>query len=171
VRFLIQCRSTAEERILSYERSKLILIPRITLPVIFLLLTAACATVKTPVFSTDAGAIRGYDPVAYHLLGQPQKGRPELSFSFNDSNWYFASESNLELFRLDPAKYIPQYGGYCAYAMSKNLVVSTDPEAWHIENGKLYLNYSLSVRETWLKDIPAYVNKADSNWQQKLSDH
>ena len=143
---------------------------RTILLMLTLLLTGACASIETPVFSTDEGAIRGYDPVAYHLESQPRKGRPELSTSYNDTLWYFSNKDNLELFKTNPEKYAPQYGGYCAYAMSKNLVVSTDPYAWHMENDKLYLNYSLSVRNTWLKDIPGYVNKADRNWQEKIAE-
>ena len=131
-------------------------------------LNSACSTLDVPTFGDEAGAIRGYDPVAYHTDGQPQPGNPEFSTQYNGADWYFASESNLALFREDPERYAPQYGGYCAYAMSRGWVVSTDPEAWHIEDGKLYLNYSLGVRKTWLKDVPGYIAKADTHWQEKL---
>jgi YHS domain-containing protein len=142
---------------------------RIPLLVFSLLMLSACASVKTPVFSTDDGALRGYDPVAYFVDGEPRKGRPELSHEYNETRWFFANESNLQKFKVNPASYTPQYGGYCAYAMSKNLVVSTDPNAWHIENDKLYLNYSMSVRNTWLKDIPGYIEKANDNWLDKTT--
>lgn len=130
---------------------------------------SACTTLKTPTFADDAGAIRGYDSVAYHTQQMPVKGSSEHSFIYNDAEWYFSSSENLDLFRRNPDRYAPQYGGYCAYAMSNGWVVSTDPDAWHIEDEKLYLNYSLGVRKTWLKDIPGYIAEADVNWEEKIS--
>lgn len=129
---------------------------------------AGCTTLKTPTFTDDAGAVRGYDVVAYHTIGEPLAGDAAYSTIYNDAEWHFSSEENLQLFRQDPSRYAPQYGGYCAYAMSKGWVVSTDPHAWQIEDGKLYLNYSLGVRNTWRKDIPGYIEKADGNWQDKI---
>lgn len=129
---------------------------------------AGCTTLKTPTFTDDGAAIRGYDPVGYHLESRPVKGQAEFSYTYNNAVWQFASRENLELFRDDPEKYAPAYGGYCAYAMSKGFVVSTDPDAWTIDNDKLYLNYSLGVRKTWLKDVPGYVQKADVNWTDKI---
>ena len=133
------------------------------------LLVSACATLKTPTFATDDGAIRGFDPVAYFTEEQPVKGDAAYSYEYNDATWYFSSAENLQSFKRDPARYAPQYGGYCAYAMSNGWVVSTDPEAWHIDDGKLYLNYSKGVRKTWLKDVPGYVAKADGHWEEKIS--
>jgi YHS domain-containing protein len=130
---------------------------------------SACATLKTPTFADDMGAIRGYDPVAYHVSMMPVKGDPAYSYNYNNAVWFFSSEQNRKLFRDNPERYAPQYGGYCAYAMSKGLIVSTDPQAWKIEGDKLYLNYSLGVRDRWLKDVPGYVGKADANWQEKIA--
>ena len=138
------------------------------IPVI-LIAVSACSTLKTPTFADDTGAIRGYDPVAYHREMMPVKGDPAFTYEYDDSVWYFSSEDNLATFRSDPERYAPAYGGYCAYAMSKGYVVSTDPQAWTIEDEKLYLNYNLGVRETWLKDVPGYITKADTNWLEKVS--
>lgn len=126
-----------------------------------------CTTLEVPTFADDDGAIRGYDPVAYHLVGIPTKGSSAFSSVHNGATWYFSSEENRRLFKATPEKYAPQYGGYCAYAMSKGRVVSTDPHAWHIYDGKLYLNYSLRVRKTWLKDVPGHVRLADEHWDEK----
>lgn len=134
-----------------------------------LITLSACTTLNTRTFADDMGAIRGYDPVAYHTQMAPVKGDPAYTHEYNNGVWRFSSEENLELFRNDPERYAPEYGGYCAYAMSKGLVVSTSPEAWTIVGDKLYLNYSLGVRKTWLKDVPGYVAKADANWQEKIS--
>jgi hypothetical protein len=76
---------------------------------------------------------------------------------------------NLALFKSDPAQYAPQYGGYCAYAVSKGATASTEPEAWTIVNGKLYLNFSLSVQKRWRKDIPGHIKAADNNWPDVLN--
>lgn len=140
-----------------------------TLAMFALVLCGACTTLSTPTFSDESGAIRGYDPVAYHLQGEPVKGSPEFATEYNGATWYFSSDEHRDLFENDPEKFAPQYGGYCAYAMSKNFVVSIDPNAWKIVDDKLYLNYSPGVRRTWLKDIPGYVEKADANWQNKIS--
>ena len=129
---------------------------------------SACGTLNSPTFSDHAGAIRGYDPVAYHSDGKPVKGDPAHTFEYNSATWHFASQENLETFRANPERYVPEYGGYCAYGMSRGFVVSTDPNAWTIEDGKLYLNHSLGVRRTWLKDVPGNVNRADKHWQEKL---
>lgn len=130
---------------------------------------SACTTLSTPTFADAAGAIRGYDPVAYHTEMMPVAGNPKYTYEYNNAVWQFASKENLDLFRDDPERYAPEYGGYCAYAMSRGFVVSTDPDAWTIEDDKLYLNYSQGVRKTWLKDIPEYIAKADENWQDKIS--
>ena len=130
---------------------------------------SACTTLEAPTFADDMGAIRGYDPVAYHTEMMPVKGDPAYTHEYHDAVWQFSSEDNLRKFRDDPERYAPQYGGYCAYAMSKGYVVSTDPQAWTIEGDRLYLNYSLGVRKTWLKDVPGYVARADANWQKKIS--
>ena len=130
---------------------------------------SACTTLNAKTFVDDLGAIRGYDVVAYHTEMQPVEGSPAYTHEYNNATWQFSSEENLRMFRDDPERFVPQYGGYCAYAMSKGYVVSSDPDAWTIVDGKLYLNYSLGVRKTWLRDIPGYVAKADANWQEKIS--
>ncbi len=121
---------------------------------------------RPAVFSTNAGAIRGYDTVAYFAENRAVKGDKMYSQTWNGADWYFASKENLQLFREDPKRYAPQYGGYCAYAMSKGSYASTDPEAWTIYEDKLYLNYSKSVRNTWTKNKPLYIERANRNWRQ-----
>ena len=129
---------------------------------------SACGTLNSPTFSDNTVAIRGYDPVAYHLEMKPVKGDPAHTYEYGNATWLFSSAENLDRFRDNPEQYQPEYGGYCAYGMSKGFVVSTDPNAWTIENGKLYLNHSLGVRRTWLKDVPGNINRADRHWQDKL---
>lgn len=142
---------------------------KLTALVTLSLLGSGCTTLNTPTFSDDAGAIRGYDPVAYHVAQAPRKGITKHTSEYNGAIWYFESAANKTLFENDPDRYAPQYGGYCSYAMSKGFVVSIDPDAWTIVDDKLYLNYSLNVRKTWLKDVPGYVEKANANWQKKIA--
>ncbi len=124
---------------------------------------------KPPVFATIDGAIRGYDPVAYFTKGKPTKGSDQYTFEWKGEKFKFASAENLALFEVNPEKYAPQYGGYCAYAVSEGYTASTVAEAWTIKGGKLYLNYSPGVRKRWAKDIPGRIATADKNWPGVLN--
>lgn len=109
-------------------------------------------------------AIKGYDPVAYFTQSGPVKGDKDHELTWMGAAWRFASEENRDLFEKDPEKYAPRYGGYCAYGVAQNYLVKIDPDAWTVYEGRLYLNYSLEVREQWKEDIPGYIRKADANW-------
>lgn len=127
---------------------------------------AAQDDIYTKLFSKVA--VSGYDPVAYFRQSRPVKGSDQFTVSWKGVTWRFASDTNRKTFQADPESYAPQYGGYCAWAVSQGYTASTDPEAWHIHNGKLYLNYSKSVREQWRQDIPGNIAKADANWPSVL---
>jgi YHS domain-containing protein len=134
-----------------------------------LLLTGAIAATGDPatgdpVFVEDGAAIRGYDPVAYFDRQGPVKGQPDLTAEHDGATWWFSSVANRDAFVADPERYAPAYGGYCAYAASRGYKASTDPRAWTIVGDRLFLNFSLSVRETWLKDRDNNIRKADRNW-------
>jgi hypothetical protein len=113
-------------------------------------------------------AIKGYDPVAYFTDGKPLKGDSDFEHEYMDATWRFVSAAHRDAFAKEPAKYMPQYGGYCAYGVSKGYAVGVDPEAWKIVDGKLYLNYNMDVQKMWLEDIPGRVKKADENWPKIL---
>jgi YHS domain-containing protein len=134
----------------------------------FLVTCIGCTSLKHRTYSDEEGALRGYDPVAYFNEAKPVKGASDIRYEYNDATWFFANEENRDLFKQNPESFGPQYGGYCAYAMSKGFIVSSDPLAWHVKNDKLYLNYSLGVRETWLKNTAVYIEKADEHWMKKL---
>jgi YHS domain-containing protein len=119
---------------------------------------------NTAVFQKDGFAIRGYDPVAYFTLGEPKKGDEKISFSWQGAMWLFSSEQHKTLFVQQPEKYAPQYGGYCAWGASENYKATTDPFAWTITNGKLYLNYNRKVQAAWAPQKITRIPKADSNW-------
>jgi hypothetical protein len=118
-----------------------------------------------PVYKSWFGtAIRGYDPVAYFTDGHPVEGSSDFTFDWHGATWRFASAEHRDLFAADPQKYAPAYGGYCAYAVAKGDLVKTDPDAWKIVDGRLYLNYSPKIQQEWERDIPGYIEKADANW-------
>jgi YHS domain-containing protein len=122
-----------------------------------------------PVFvgAADGGgkaAIRGYDPVAYFLENKPVQGKPEFKTEWHGAEWRFASAANRDAFVKDPVRYAPAFGGYCAYGASNGYKVSTEPAAFAIEGGKLYLNHSIPVQNTWNKDRPGYIEKATAKW-------
>jgi hypothetical protein len=125
---------------------------------------AAAPAQKPEIYADRAGAIRGFDPVAYFTEARPVKGSDKFVYQWNGATWRFSSVGNRDRFAAAPEKYAPQYGGYCAYAVAQNATASIDPQAWTLVAGKLYLNYSLKVRETWEKDVPRYIRKADANW-------
>ena len=134
------------------------------------ILVPATAMAVDPINSSLLrGAIKGHDPVAYFTQGGPAKGRGAHSHEWMGATWYFANAENRELFAADPDKYAPQYGGYCAYAVSQGYTAAIDPDAWKIVDDKLYLNFSLKVQKIWEEDIPGYIAKADINWPKILS--
>jgi YHS domain-containing protein len=114
--------------------------------------------------SWSGSAIEGYDPVAYFEEGKPVEGDSEHAYEWMDATWYFASAENRDLFAADPEKYAPQYGGYCAWAVSQGYTAKIDPQAWAVVDDKLYLNYSLDVQKQWQQDVPGNITKADANW-------
>ncbi len=137
--------------------------------VVGLVVWATAAQALEPVFSAGGLAIRGYDPVAYFTDGRPVEGDPALALEHDGAIWYFASAEHRDLFVADPQAYAPQYGGYCSWAASRNYVASTDPEAWEIVDGKLYLNFSRAVHTLWKVGKRKNITKGDANWPGLLA--
>ncbi len=124
-----------------------------------------------PINSTLFGnlAVDGYDTVAYFTDGKPVEGKKEFSHEWQGATWRFASAAHRDLFAADPEKYAPQFGGYCAWAVSQGYTADIDPEAWKIVDGKLYLNYNKKVQAQWEQDTANLIQKANENWP-KLRD-
>ncbi|WP_394130836.1 YHS domain-containing (seleno)protein [Shewanella maritima] len=146
------------------------MIKHLLLTLALLLLTGCTSLAKQPVFEDAGYAVRGYDVVAYFTESKPVKGQQQYQSLYQGSVWLFATEHNRDLFELSPQQYAPQYGGYCTYAMSSGFVVSTDPQAFTIHQDKLYLNYSLSVRENWLENKIQFIEEADAHWKDKIAE-
>lgn len=132
--------------------------------IILLLLLGFSSMAQPRYFEKDSLAIRGYDPVAYFTEGRAVKGLPGLSLPWQGTTWLFSSEENLAAFKKTPEAFAPQFGGYCAYGVSENHLSPTDPQAWTIVNGKLYLNYSPKVKSLWLPDTAARIPTAQQFW-------
>jgi YHS domain-containing protein len=120
-------------------------------------------------FNLDNGvAIKGYDPVAYFTTGKAVKGNKDISPYASGATYYFSSAANKELFKNNAAKYQPEYGGWCAYAMGANgEKVNIDPGTYKIVNGKLFLFYNKFFNNTlkdWNKDEANLKKNADINW-------
>ncbi len=113
-------------------------------------------------------AVGGYDLVSY-FQHKPVKGNSDIYLKFKEATYLFSSESNKKLFIANPAKYLPSYGGYCAYAMGiDGSLVDIDPETYKLIDGKLYLFYNAYFNNTktkWDKDENNLKAKADRNWK------
>lgn len=124
---------------------------------------------ESPAFNTTYGlAIRGFDPVAYFTENKALKGLPNITVQYDGAIYEFATEQNKAQFLASPAKYIPQYGGFCAWATSQGYKADVDPHAFAINDGKLYLNFSAHFRDEFQKDAAGNVRKADVNWPTKV---
>jgi YHS domain-containing protein len=113
-------------------------------------------------------AIRGYDPVAYFTEGKPVKGKASFEYPWKGAIWRFSSAKNQNQFQKNPNAFAPQYGGYCAKALSEGNLASSVPDAWTIVDGKLYLNYSQEVQKQWLQDVTGNIKLANNNWPRIL---
>ena len=130
-----------------------------------LLALAAVAENKTLLNLDKSGiAIQGYDPVAFFTDGKPVKGKPEFVARHDGAVYRFASREHRDLFTKDPAKYEPQFGGYCAYGVSRNKLAPVDIEAFQIVDGKLLMQYSKDIRDDFNKDTKGNLSKASANW-------
>lgn len=99
-------------------------------------------------------ALKGYDPVTYFVVRRAVQGSKHFTHYYADATWRFSSVANRDLFVADPEKYMPQYGGYCAWGISQAKFV----------DGKLYVNYNKEIERTWEQDVPGFIEKADANW-------
>jgi len=147
-----------------------------------LLLAAAIATAiiapaapayaeKPPVYTAAFSnvGVNGYDVVAYFSAGQPTRGVAQFKTTHNGVEYRFANAANLAAFRANPARYLPQYGGYCAWAVSQGYTASADPTNWRIVDGRLYLNYNDEIQRRWEGDIAGHIRSANANWPDVLS--
>jgi len=108
--------------------------------------------------------ISGHDPVAYFTDGKAEKGAPEFSSTADGVTYLIATPDHKATFDSSPSKYEPQFGGFCAYGLSRGSLIEIDPTAFQIVNGRLLLQYSKGVMNTFNKDAVTNLQKADQNW-------
>ncbi len=132
------------------------------------MLLAACGknyvTPETLVNADEGVGIKGYDPVAYHRDAKPLKGQAVYSAENTGITYHFVSAENQAAFEENPQKYVPEYGGYCAYAMSLGNVVDINPKNWAVVDGKLYLNANGFAQTLWNFDRSGNIKDADKKW-------
>ena len=134
------------------------------LAVMALMVTSAAAQKRLINVDKAGLALQGYDPVAYFTVNQPVKGSPAFKSEYNGATYYFFSAANKAAFDAEPKKYEPQFGGFCAYAVSQGHTAKIEPDAFQIQDGRLLLQYDKSVRERFNKDSQGNLKKADQNW-------
>jgi YHS domain-containing protein len=109
-------------------------------------------------------AIQGYDPIAFFTDSRPVKGNPQFQSEYRGAKYYFVSAEHKAIFDKEPAKYEPQFGGYCAYGASKGSRAPIKIEAWQIVNGRLLMQYNLDIKGKFNQDQSGNLRKADQNW-------
>ncbi|KSV75889.1 hypothetical protein N185_15705 [Sinorhizobium sp. GW3] len=129
-------------------------------------LLVASSALAGEIYTTDGIAINGYDAVSYFVDNKAVKGSSEFNVQYKGATFYFSSLKNREIFAGDPVRYTPQYGGYCAYGTADGHKATTEPDAFTIVDGKLYLNYNADILKTWRADTLGYIRKADANWDE-----
>ena len=130
-----------------------------------LIFIATSSIADTLQYSTENGAIDGYDPVAYFTEQKAQRGSPDITADWNGATWHFTSTKHRDAFVDSPEKYAPQYGGFCALGMAHGGDVPTNPEAWTVYDDKLYLNMISEVSITWRYSPELLIPRADAKWQ------
>jgi YHS domain-containing protein len=137
------------------------------------LIVAGCAATPGKVAQTQpvdelnlqhGTALKGYDPVAYFAAGQPAPGNVANSYQWQGATWLFSTPEHRAAFIADPAHYAPQFGGYCAFAVSRGTTADADPHQWAVVDGKLYVNNNAFAKKLWDQDRPANIVAGDANW-------
>ena len=120
-------------------------------------------------------AVSGYDVVAYFDMAQapvgaaqpdPVPGRADITAAYNGATFAFANAANRDRFLADPARYAPAYDGHCAYGVAVGNKVPANPALWRVVEGRLYLNITEDVAQSWSEDIPGYVAQSEANWRE-----
>jgi YHS domain-containing protein len=111
-------------------------------------------------------ALHGRDPVAYFKAGTAMRGKSDITAVHDGVIYRFASATNRDAFRQDPARYVPQFGGFCAMGTAMGLKLDVDPQAWRVVDDKLYLNLNKDVQKKWLSDVPGNLSQANAKWPE-----
>jgi YHS domain-containing protein len=116
----------------------------------------------------DGIALAGYDPVAYFTATRATPGRADVTAVHEGFTYRFASAANRDAFLVDPARYLPKYGGWCAYGMARGYKAVIDPAAFTVAGGRLYLNYNAMIAIQWQRNREHEIRRADAHWPQVM---
>lgn len=143
----------------------------ITLAFLFTAISGTPAISAEPFYTSwkDNIAVGGYDTVSF-FSGKPQPGKKEFQYTYEGTEWRFSTQGNLDLFKTNPEVFLPQYGGYCAWAVAHNKLAKGNPKHWYVEDGKLYLNFNARIKRRWERDVSGFVSKADTYWPAILNE-
>jgi YHS domain-containing protein len=131
---------------------------------------AAQSSLRTDINTDATGlALGGYDPVAYFTVGKPIPGDASITAAHDGATFRFSSIANRDAFFKEPARYVPAFGGFCAYGVSQGYKVKIDPTVFRVIDGKLYLNYDASVGKKWNAQSASYIRDANAKWQELQS--
>ncbi len=136
-----------------------------------LLASSAFAGELVNVSGASKIAVSGYDPVAFFAEAKAVNGSPFISAEYQNATYFFASEEHKQLFTENPAKYAPQFGGYCAYGVSLGKLFPVDITTWQVRDGKLYLNLNADVLKKFNADLSGNVAKAEQHWPELVKKH
>lgn len=131
------------------------------------LLVAGCGGTRYATVTNRAGEelmLLGHDPVAYFTMGKPVRGDPRLKVSLPDRTYYFVNEEHKRLFEANPAKYEPQYGGFCSNGAPFGMKLGSDPTEWHLFEGRLFIFGDIVGHTKWALDPKFNVTHADQVW-------
>lgn len=136
-----------------------------------MMLSGAASAKEDPIYTSyfSSAAAGGYDVTAYFTEARPVKGQKAFKTEYQGADWLFASQANLDKFTANPEMYAPQYGGYCAWAVSQGDTASGDPLLWTVHQSKLYLNYNKETNKRWSADKDKLIVDGDKNWPSVLN--
>ena len=142
-----------------------------TFAVVALFVSTAVAGNLVNVAGASGIALDGYDPVAFFTDGKPTHGDPAISSTYKGAKYLFASKEHKSQFEADPEKFVPQYGGFCAYGAALGALFPVDISTWQIRNGKLYLNLNPAIATEFNKNPEGNIAKAEKNWPGLVKKH
>lgn len=138
---------------------------RFFLPLLSLAMFVLPAAAQAEQDNINLVGVQGYDLVSYHKGdGTPEKGTGNQVAYHNGVSYLFANKANRKAFEKNPEKYVPAYGGYCAFGVAKGKKFVGDPLSYKVVDGTLYLNLDKKVQNIWLKDVPGNIVDANENW-------
>lgn len=119
---------------------------------------------ENPTYVELGAAIRGADPVAFFTQNRAVEGRSTITYEWNYGTWRFVSVRHRNLFAANPERYAPQFGGYCAFALGRGMLAPTEPPAYVIHEGRLYLAFNRGTMKRFKRKLDENIAKAEKNW-------